>query len=255
MDGVRRVKEFIAAGDAYQVVISRRLDTELRADPVHGLSRAPHHQPVAVPVLPAAGQDQHRRLLAGGAGAARGRSGGGAAHRGHASARADRGGGRPARDRDAAPIPRSAPSTSCWSTSAATTSAGSAASAPSRCRSSWWWSATRTSCTWSATCAGRSSRARTPSTCSRACFPAGTLTGAPKIRAMEIIEEIEPTRRGPYGGRGRLHLVLRQPGLVHHHPHGGLPRAAGLDPGRGGHRGRLGSRRRSGSRRAPRPAA
>ena len=34
----------------------------------------------------------------------------------------------------------------------------------------------------------------------RACFPAGTVTGAPKIRAMEIIEELEPTRRGPYAG-------------------------------------------------------
>ena len=33
-----------------------------------------------------------------------------------------------------------------------------------------------------------------------ACFPAGTLTGAPKIRAMEIIDELEPTRRGLYGG-------------------------------------------------------
>ncbi len=33
-----------------------------------------------------------------------------------------------------------------------------------------------------------------------ACFPAGTLTGAPKVRAMEIIEEMEPCRRGPYGG-------------------------------------------------------
>jgi anthranilate synthase component 1 len=33
-----------------------------------------------------------------------------------------------------------------------------------------------------------------------ACFPAGTLSGAPKIRAMEIIEELEPTRRGIYGG-------------------------------------------------------
>ncbi len=32
------------------------------------------------------------------------------------------------------------------------------------------------------------------------CFPAGTVTGAPKIRAMEIIEEIEPTKRGPYAG-------------------------------------------------------
>jgi anthranilate synthase component 1 len=34
----------------------------------------------------------------------------------------------------------------------------------------------------------------------RACFPAGTLTGAPKIRAMEIIEEMEPCKRGIYGG-------------------------------------------------------
>ena len=34
----------------------------------------------------------------------------------------------------------------------------------------------------------------------RACFPAGTLTGAPKIRAMEIINELENLRRGPYGG-------------------------------------------------------
>jgi anthranilate synthase component 1 len=34
----------------------------------------------------------------------------------------------------------------------------------------------------------------------RACFPAGTLTGAPKIRAMEIIAELEADQRGPYGG-------------------------------------------------------
>ncbi len=34
----------------------------------------------------------------------------------------------------------------------------------------------------------------------RACFPAGTLSGAPKIRAMEVIEELEPARRGVYGG-------------------------------------------------------
>jgi anthranilate synthase component 1 len=34
----------------------------------------------------------------------------------------------------------------------------------------------------------------------RACFPAGTVSGAPKIRAMEIIAELEPDRRGPYAG-------------------------------------------------------
>ncbi len=34
----------------------------------------------------------------------------------------------------------------------------------------------------------------------KACFPAGTVSGAPKIRAMEIINELEPCRRGPYSG-------------------------------------------------------
>jgi anthranilate synthase component I len=34
----------------------------------------------------------------------------------------------------------------------------------------------------------------------RACFPAGTVSGAPKVRAMEIIDELEPVRRGPYAG-------------------------------------------------------
>ncbi|NLO89712.1 MAG: anthranilate synthase component I [Clostridia bacterium] len=33
-----------------------------------------------------------------------------------------------------------------------------------------------------------------------ACFPAGTVSGTPKVKAMEIIEELEPTRRGPYAG-------------------------------------------------------
>jgi anthranilate synthase component 1 len=34
----------------------------------------------------------------------------------------------------------------------------------------------------------------------KACFPAGTVTGAPKVRAMEILDSLEPTRRGPYAG-------------------------------------------------------
>ena len=34
----------------------------------------------------------------------------------------------------------------------------------------------------------------------RACLPAGTVSGAPKIRAMQIIDELEPRRRGPYAG-------------------------------------------------------
>ena len=34
----------------------------------------------------------------------------------------------------------------------------------------------------------------------RSCFPAGTVSGAPKVRAMEIIAELEPHKRGPYAG-------------------------------------------------------
>lgn len=47
---------------------------------------------------------------------------------------------------------------------------------------------------------GRLAAERTPFDLMRATFPAGTLTGAPKIRAMQIIAELEATRRGPYGG-------------------------------------------------------
>ena len=64
----------------------------------------------------------------------------------------------------------------------------------------WWSSATRTSCTWSRTSAGSWPTGLRPSDVVAAAFPAGTLSGAPKIRAMEIIEELEPSRRGIYGG-------------------------------------------------------
>ena len=40
----------------------------------------------------------------------------------------------------------------------------------------------------------------TPYDALRSCFPAGTVSGAPKIRAMEIIAEVEGEKRGPYGG-------------------------------------------------------
>jgi anthranilate synthase component 1 len=47
---------------------------------------------------------------------------------------------------------------------------------------------------------GRLREALDPIDALAACFPAGTLTGAPKVRAMQIIEELEPVRRGVYGG-------------------------------------------------------
>ncbi len=47
---------------------------------------------------------------------------------------------------------------------------------------------------------GHLSKDKTPYDLMRATFPAGTLSGAPKIRAMQIISELEGTQRGPYGG-------------------------------------------------------
>jgi anthranilate synthase component 1 len=47
---------------------------------------------------------------------------------------------------------------------------------------------------------GRLREGRTAFDVFQSCFPAGTLSGAPKIRAMEIIDELEPSQRGPYGG-------------------------------------------------------
>jgi len=62
----------------------------------------------------------------------------------------------------------------------------------------------------------------------KACLPAGTVSGAPKVRAMEIIDQIEPHRRGPYGGavgyidyRGNmdtciaLRTMVAKDGIVH----------------------------------------
>ena len=56
----------------------------------------------------------------------------------------------------------------------------------------------------------------------RACFPAGTVSGAPKVRAMEIIEDLEPVRRGVYAGavghfdyHGNLDLAIAIRTLVY----------------------------------------
>ena len=52
-----------------------------------------------------------------------------------------------------------------------------------------------------------------------ATFPAGTLTGAPKIRAMQIIGGLEPTRRGLYGGAVGYLDFAGQSRFLHRHPH------------------------------------
>ena len=52
----------------------------------------------------------------------------------------------------------------------------------------------------SSTVTGKLAKGKTALDALRAGLPAGTLSGAPKVRAMEIIDELEPHRRGPYGG-------------------------------------------------------
>src|SRR5256885_6959888 len=52
----------------------------------------------------------------------------------------------------------------------------------------------------SSTVTGQLQSGKTAFDALRSCLPAGTLSGAPKVRAMEIIDGLEPHRRGPYGG-------------------------------------------------------
>jgi anthranilate synthase component I len=76
-----------------------------------------------------------------------------------------------------------------------------------------------------------------------ATFPAGTVAGAPKVRAMEIIEELEPTRRGPYAGAvgylgfsGNLDFCINIRSFTVHHGQAYLQVGAGIvadsDPAR-----------------------
>ena len=57
---------------------------------------------------------------------------------------------------------------------------------------------------------GKLSAGKTPHDLMRATFPAGTVSGVPKIRAMQIIADLEATTRGPYGGVTGLLQFHRQ---------------------------------------------
>ena len=59
----------------------------------------------------------------------------------------------------------------------------------------------------------------TPSTSLRASFPAGTVSGAPKVRAMQLISELEGYRRGPYAGAVGYVAARRGVRHVHRDPH------------------------------------
>ena len=197
---VEQAKEYIAAGDVIQVVLSQCFKTPLRHDPfdLYRALRSINPSPYmfyldqgdmklvgASPEILVRLEDgqhhlpAHRRHPAPGRHAGRGPgAGGGAAGRPQGAGRTPDA-GRPGAQRRGPGVPRSA---------------------ASGCRSSFRWNATPTSCTSSPRWKGSWPRSTTAWTCSSPPFPAGTVTGAPKVRAMEIIEELEPTRRGPYAG-------------------------------------------------------
>ena len=200
MEAVHRTKEYIAAGDAYQVVISRRLDAELKADPftVYRALRTINPSPYLfflrlgktsivgsspeVLVRLEEGRVEERPIA-------------GTHPRGATEAQDARAG-----RADGSRIPRSAPSTSCWWTSAGTTWGGSRGSG--RVEVTEFMVVERYSHVMHLVShvRGQLAPGKDAFDVLAACFPAGTLSGAPKVRAMEIIEELEPTRRGPYGG-------------------------------------------------------
>ncbi len=76
----------------------------------------------------------------------------------------------------------------------------------------------------------------------RATFPGGSITGAPKVRAMEIIAELEPTARGPYCGGAGLHRLRRHARYQPADPHDHRQRRLVAGPGRRRHRGSVGAR-------------
>ena len=70
----------------------------------------------------------------------------------------------------------------------------------------------------------------------RAGLPAGTVSGAPKVRAMQIIDELEPGQARHLRGRGRLFRLRRQHGHLHRAPRLGGEGRAHARPGRRRHR-------------------
>lgn len=199
MDGVRRAKEFIAAGDAYQVVLSRRLDTELRADPftLYRALRTVNPSPYlfflrlgktsivgSSPEVLVRLEDERveERPIAGT----------------HPRGRTEEEDSRLANEMRTDPKERAE---HVMLVDLGRNDVGRVSRLGS-VEVSEFMVVERYSHVMHLVShvRGRLEPGKDAFDVLAACFPAGTLTGAPKIRAMEIIEELEPTRRGPYGG-------------------------------------------------------
>ena len=189
-----------APATASRSSLSQRFDAEVSVPPFEIYRALRRVNPSPYLFFLQDGDARARRQLARDARQARGRRGDAPAHRGHAPARQGRRRGRGARggaarrpegERRARDARRPRPERR------RPRGGGRHACASRRSRPS---SATRTSCTSSPRCRGGSPPGSRAVDVLRAGFPAGTVTGSPKVRAMEIIDELEPARRGPYAG-------------------------------------------------------
>jgi anthranilate synthase component 1 len=199
MERVREAKEHIAAGDAYQIVLSRRLDTELRADPfaVYRALRTVNPSPylfflrLGQASLVGSSPEVLVRLEDG---AVEERPIAGT----HPRGRTEEEDGRLAAELQADPKERAE---HVMLVDLGRNDVGRV-SRPGSVRVSEFMVVERYSHVMHLVShvRGELEPGRDAFDVLEACFPAGTLTGAPKVRAMEIIDELEPTRRGPYGG-------------------------------------------------------
>ena len=200
LDGVRRAQEYIAAGDVYQLVLSSRFSGRHDLDPFQAyralrlVNPSPYMFYCELGDLTVVGSSPEALVKLSG---------------GHAELRPDRRHACRARAKPSStprarpscsPIRRKMPSTSCSSIWRATTWAASPP--PAACTSNRIRAIERYSHVMHIVSGvhGQLAAGRDAFDLFAAAFPAGTLVGAPKVRAMEIIEELEPVRRGLYGG-------------------------------------------------------
>ena len=243
-DAVEAAREHILAGDIFQVVLAQRYDLDLDAEPVRRVPRAAAGEPEPVHVLHAQPRTHDRRVVARADGAAARRPGHltpdrGTRRRGHTD-EDDR--------RLAAELTRASEGTR--------RARHARRPRPQRRRPRRQFGTEQVDemmtleryshvMHLTSQVSGTLRDGLGPIDVLRATLPAGTVSGAPKVRAMEIIDSLEPVKRGPYAGvvgyidfSGNLDTAIAIRTMVV------AARRPGVRRGRRRHRGRLGSRAR-----------
>ena len=219
---VEKCREYIRAGDIFQVVPSQRFTVRVEADPfdlyriLRVVNPSPYMYYLAIDGTSVIGASPE--MLVGWKTGTRG-----AADRGHASR-----GARPVPKMKSSwtsflPIPRSGPSTSCSLISAATMWDGCRRTGSVRVEEMMHIEKYSHVIHIVSNVRGDLPEGSDAFDALFSCFPAGTLSGAPKIRAMEIIDELEPVKRGHLRRGARLYRLERHHGYLHCDPHHRVP--------------------------------